>query len=467
MDDFLREIQTSVFREWINNQKRDYYHLHQSETDPDAIIIENEYCYSYVTFNPQCIIELCVMNKRTDEMAFYLHFQFKTLKHAISLFEEMDQCIKKMVDQPMCRLLLCCSGGMTTAFFADKIKNGIKVLNLNMEVAATSYQKIYNVAQNYDVILLAPQVSFRLSEVEGVLKNKRVYALSPALFGKYDVGNTITFLEDELYKEKEVQSQQENPLPIKQMLKAHQQVLALAFIQLDQKVRLVSRLYDKNDMILEDFEVYKNTISVDDIVDLINTILYGYPDIELISLSLPGVVYNGVVTLKKYGLNECHLQAFLEEKYSQKIVINNDVNTIVMGYFASQDDYESISFLYQARIGGTGGVGHIHRGHLIKGRHNIAGEIQYLPISFSENYQEIKKTPEGALEWTTKYCLGITSMVAPDAIIIYNRLISKSDDVKKEMEKYMPKSYIPDLIKIESLKEYMLIGCILLGLKEM
>ena len=57
MDDFLREIQTSVFREWINNQKRDYYHLHQSETDPDAIIIENEYCYSYVTFNPQCIIE--------------------------------------------------------------------------------------------------------------------------------------------------------------------------------------------------------------------------------------------------------------------------------------------------------------------------------------------------------------------------------------------------------------------------
>ena len=290
-------------------------------------------------------------------------------------------------------------------------------------------------AKDYDVILLAPQVSFRLSEVEGVLKNKRVYALSPALFGKYDVGNTITFLEDELYKEKEVQSQQENPLPIKQMLKAHQQVLALAFIQLDQKVRLVSRLYDENNMILEDFEVYKNTISVDDIVDLINTILYGYPDIELISLSLPGVVYNGVVTLKKYGLNECHLQAFLEEKYSQKIVINNDVNTIVMGYFASQDDYESVSFLYQARIGGTGGVGHIHRGHLIKGRHNIAGEIQYLPISFSENYQEIKKTPEGALEWTMKYCLGITSMVAPDAIIIYNRLISKSDDVKKEMEK--------------------------------
>ncbi len=75
MDDYLREIQTAIFRKWISNQKRDYYYLYPSETDPDAIIIENEYCYSYVTFNPQCIIELCVMNKRTDEMAFYLHFQ--------------------------------------------------------------------------------------------------------------------------------------------------------------------------------------------------------------------------------------------------------------------------------------------------------------------------------------------------------------------------------------------------------
>ena len=356
---------------------------------------------------------------------------------------------------------------MTPGFFAQKLNEGVQLLNKDFEFNAVSYGNLYDEAKDYDVILLAPQVSFRLSEVEGVLKDKRVYALSSALFGKYDVGNTITFLEEELYKEKKIQSHQESPLPIKQTLKKHQQVLALAFIQLDQKVRLVSRLYDENDVILEDFEVYKNTISVDDIVDLLNTILYEYPDIQLISLSLPGVVYNGIVTLRKYGLEECHLQAFLEEKYTQKIVINNDVNTIVMGYFASQDEYESISFLYQARIGGTGGVGHIHREHLFKGRHNIAGEIQYLPISFSENYQEMKKTPEGALEWTTKYCLGITSMVAPEAIIIYNKLISKSDDVKKEMEKYMPESYLPDLIKIESLKEYMLIGCILLGLKEM
>ena len=25
MDDYLREIQTAIFRKWISNQKRDYY----------------------------------------------------------------------------------------------------------------------------------------------------------------------------------------------------------------------------------------------------------------------------------------------------------------------------------------------------------------------------------------------------------------------------------------------------------
>ena len=48
-------------------------------------------------------------------------------------------------------------------------------------------------AKDYDVILLAPQVSFRLSEVGGVLKNKRVYALSPALFGNMMWGIRLLF----------------------------------------------------------------------------------------------------------------------------------------------------------------------------------------------------------------------------------------------------------------------------------
>ena len=44
----------------------------------------------------------------------------------------------------------------------------------------------------------------------------------------------------------------------------------------------------------------------------------------------------------------------------------------------------------------------------------------------------------------------ILVMVAPDAIIIYNRLISKSDDVKKEMSELLDKL----LLKFEDEKFY-------------
>ena len=345
MDDFLREIQTSLFREWINNQKRDYYHLHQSETDPDAIIIENEYCYSYVTFNPQCIIELCVMNKRTDEMAFYLHFQFKTLKHAISLFEEMDQCIKKMVDQPICRLLLCCSGGMTTAFFADKIKNGIKVLNLNMEVAATSYQKIYNVAQNYDVILLAPQVSYVKLQVEKVFKNKLVLKIPTQIFASFNVGALITFIEESLKHKENKYNGYVEPLASMMEIKTNKNVLAVSINANGENSHISYRLYNSHQDIVLDSNIIKSNIKLQDVLDALDTVVLQNEMIDVISIALPGVmvegnVYSGIIEGGNHQLKER-----LEKRYEKEIYLINDVNAAVVGYYASQNEYEIRDFI--------------------------------------------------------------------------------------------------------------------------
>lgn len=56
---------------------------------------------------------------------------------------------------------------MTTGFFAQKLNEGVQLLNKDFEFNAVSYGNLYDEAKDYDVILLAPQVSFRLSEVEG------------------------------------------------------------------------------------------------------------------------------------------------------------------------------------------------------------------------------------------------------------------------------------------------------------
>lgn len=463
MDEFLREIHISVLREWI------WYHNQTSwqfQRQDDNIIIDTPFGIGHINFYEDNIIELNVVDKQNQETCFFIHFQINGLHHALGLFKEMKECLKTMSVHHKTKVLLSCTSGLTTGYFAQKLQEGAQLLNKDLDFEAVAYSELFSVADKHDLILLAPQVSYMLSKVQEVLKHKTVLTLSSSLFGKYDVANTLAFIESELQKNSSKQNDECNPLPIKQPLKKHGQILCLAFIILDVKVRLVSRLYGHNDTILEDYETYKSNISFSDVSDMIDYILLKHPDIELISLSLPGVVYNGSVTLEHYGLHHHNLMDYLRQRYQQKIVLNNDVNAIVMGFYASQDEYKSISFLLQTKIGGAGGVGHVHNGHLITGRHNVAGEIKYLPIAFSDNYENIKKTPEGALEWTAKYCVAITSMVAPEEIVIMNRLITSVDDVKAEMKKFLPEDFIPDIIQIESLKEYMLIGSIILGLKE-
>ena len=435
MDDFLREIQTSLFREWINNQKRDYYHLHQSETDPDAIIIENEYCYSYVTFNPQCIIELCVMNKRTDEMAFYLHFQFKTLKHAISLFEEMDQCIKKMIDQPICRLLLCCSGGMTTAFFADKIKNGIKVLNLNMEVAATSYQKIYNVAQNY---------------------------------ASYNVGALITFVEESLKHKENKYNGYVEPLASMMEIKTNKNVLAVSINANGENSHISYRLYNSHQDIVLDSNIIKSNIKLQDVLDALDTVVLQNEMIDVISIALPGVmvegnVYSGIIEGGNHQLKER-----LEKRYEKEIYLINDVNAAVVGYYASQNEYKSLAFLFQP-IGRMAGSGIVVNGQLVRGMDHLAGEVALLPLKLSDSYLNLANTPEGTLELVTKNIMSIIAIVSPEAIVVYSDLIldsqDVSDEIKKSLSQYSLKVY-PKIIKVENILEYILLGTMILSAKE-
>ena len=50
----------------------------------------------------------------TDE--FYLHFQMKNMKHALELFNEMLEIIQTLVNRPQVKILLSCSGGLTTGF---------------------------------------------------------------------------------------------------------------------------------------------------------------------------------------------------------------------------------------------------------------------------------------------------------------------------------------------------------------
>ena len=437
MDNYLKEIYTSLFKKWILFHQYKYCSI--KEDEENNIVIEGTEVIGHINFYDQDIVEYVLVNKKTKENEFYLHFQFHSFQHAIELFNEMMHLVRQINKTSCLKVLLVCSGGLTTGYFAAKLTEAVDFLHLNMQVDARGYHEVYQIAQDYDMVLLAPQVSYLYSEVRKILKNQVVLKIPPTIFGKYDVRECIRLIEknqEELNKEP---IKKEEPLHIANLKKSCKKILCLSF---------------------------KRRLYLQDYYDIIDSMLVHYPDIEVIGLSTPGIIEKDkIVSISVEGLEEIDIQRDFVSKYKQKFIFENEANAVAEGFYAVSPEYENVSFIFQPMIT-LSGVGNVVNGKLVKGAHHISGEVQYLPLNYSKDVLELHKTPEGALEALSKTIAAITSIIDPQCIVFFCFLIIDIEDVKQEVEEYIPKEYLPDIIQVYYLEEYMLLGTLILCIEE-
>lgn len=194
LEEFYKDLYMDIFKKWICLQKSSHYRIKEFK---NFVQIESPFGIAEVTFNPYHIIELKITSKKREELDFYLHFQMNTLKHAVSLFNEMIVCLLKLDHEAKTKVLLCCSGGLTTSYFAQEINKASKLLKNNIEVSAVGYNQLYQIGQQFDLILLAPQVSYLRAQVQSILKNQVVMTIPPLVFACYDVVSILNFIEKE------------------------------------------------------------------------------------------------------------------------------------------------------------------------------------------------------------------------------------------------------------------------------
>ncbi|MCD7893375.1 MAG: ROK family protein [Erysipelotrichaceae bacterium] len=465
MDEFLRDINTALFKEWILEQKQDYYQLHLDEKHDDVIIIESENSYGQVIFNSMDIIELCVTNLITQKNEFYLHFQMQNLKHAIDLFHEMEESIHKLINRPKVKILLSCSGGLTTSYFAEKLQEASDLLNLDYQISATSYNNLFDKGKNYDVILLAPQISYMLVKVQEILKDKIVLNIPAQYFAKYDITNTFLMI-DKARKENKEQLIEEKHIPLAISTHTHDKILIISIVRNSHRIHVDYRLYNEDNEIMFDNHIIKFRFSIADLYDIIDTVLLQH-SFNTIGISIPGIINDGYITSASVtGLIDCNLIQLLSSRYQHMhIVIDNDVNTAAVGYYASQKTYQNMVFLFQP-MNFHSGAGIIIDGQLIKGKNHLAGEIQYLPMNLSDDRFNLAKTPEGALELVAQTLVSMIAIISPEAICFCCGLIPHVEELKEEMSKYIPNDYICDIIRIEDIHEYTLLGQLILTINE-
>ena len=85
---------------------------------------------------------------------------------------------------------------MTTGFFAEKLNQAAKILSLDYEFSAVPFNKISEVAEDFQIILLAPQVAYQFDKIKKFLPDKKIFKIPTKIFASYNSSALIKFISE-------------------------------------------------------------------------------------------------------------------------------------------------------------------------------------------------------------------------------------------------------------------------------
>lgn len=113
------------------------------------------------------------------------------------------------------KILLICCAGMSSSLLMEKLKDHLKELrtikNISLEIEALPLERFMFSKIDYDLILLAPQIGYKLKEIKTSLSNKiniPIEIIPGRDYGLFNVENIINFslnlINSNLYKQAQI-----------------------------------------------------------------------------------------------------------------------------------------------------------------------------------------------------------------------------------------------------------------------
>lgn len=179
--------------------------------------------------------------------------------------------------------------------------------------------------------------------------------------------------------------------------------------------------------------IYKEEHIIDEILlttfePIIDKLIKVYPNIKAIGFGLPGEEYDEILIINDYeDLAGQRFSEYYKNKYSLPVIIENDVNSAVIGYCSLHkneiDDNSAIVYLYFPTKY-CPGTGIYINGNLYKGFRHFAGEIQNLPINVDWSNIDYSSF-DYSCEAISKLIISITSILDPKKIIIHGHFLTQ------------------------------------------
>lgn len=459
-------MNTKEYIEWIASRPHGNFSVRIA--DEDHLEIESANCEGEVTVYhlETDIIEMRLSKKSDHENFFFLHFELKDDDHARQLCDEMFDSLKKQESRQTLRILLSCTSGMTTSFFAEKLNEAAQTLSLDYEFDAVEYARLYEKGFDYNVILLAPQIAYQLRKAKEVFVNQTVASIPAGIFAKYDAGSLITFIQDTLAEKKKT----EDEVKIAEVMRdvdLNALMFVVSITRESDSVRCIERLYEAGKVVLSE-ELIKEHNTYDDILDILDTGLRSLRknwSVDAVSISLPGHLdtCDGDVT----GVDYTKLSEQLSEHCGLPVFVQHNTAAVAYGYYAQQGTYDIVSYHSQPRGALLGGQGIVYRGMPIDGRNQRAGELGAL---FRERFPEYMEDPEVTMEKVKDVLIhslvANISLIAPEIILIRCAWYPDMNEIRDELRRYVGEKHIPVLKHVRDIREYAMLGTLLYGMRQ-
>jgi cellobiose-specific phosphotransferase system component IIB len=396
-----------------------------------------------------------------DNPAFFLHFEMDDLDHAKELFDDLTEALARASASTVTHILLSCTSGLTTSFFARKLTEVAATLSLDFEFEAKPIEQALRDAGDYTAVMLAPQVHMRRDEMVARHPDLVVFEIPGAVFGSYDAGMALRMLLNAMSENALAARLEQADTRIVRKLDSDKRILVISSV-FGRKDSLYSyRIYDHGEIVLNG-QVEKPGRSYCDIKDVLATVrMQGVcvSELDAIGLAVPGIVEGSTVRMVSIDIGMPDF-ARMSERLGVPIFVENNANAAAAGCYVSQDKYESILLQRQPTGFAVGGQGLIVDGHLVRGNHGLAGELAYVMrmLGLVDKALKMAWTSEGMCKVVAAELMCSICTTSPEAIYVAVDQLPEMDELSAELARHMPEDMVPELIHVCDYHERVLVG---------
>ena len=449
------------YLEWILAQKQADFSI--TEENNDTLVITDELCEGklQIWHLETDVVEMHLRRKEDGKDIFFLHFELKDDEHAKQLYEELIGSLRRQKERKTVKVLLSCTSGLTTSFFAEKLQEAARTLSLDYRFQAVPFPQLYSEGLKHDVILLAPQIAYEYDKVSRIFCDRIVRKIPASMFAAYDAGSVIDELRSELNRTAEEQKEQETA----QIMHEIDTALSIYVINLTydpEETRCICRLYEAGNVVRSD-TVIKQSTRMRDIEDILDTLFAEcrrHHRIDAVALSLPGVFHEGDAVLR---IDYEDIASRVRELCGLPAFVCNNTTAVAYGFYAQQKEYQNIVYHSQPHGRLIGGQGMVFRGEPVIGSHAMAGEFEPLFLLLHGRKEGDGGTVEELRNAQLQYLTAAITVADPQVILIRNMFTPDAEEIRSDLAQYISEKYMPQIICVRNIDEYAYLGTMLYG----